>query len=62
MAPSSGLKKVTETVATRPPAEVGTLQVAPTILRALGLDPAQLDGVRLEGTRELPAVQFGAAR
>ena len=45
-----------------PPAEVGTLQVAPTILRSLGLDPAQLDGVRLEGTRELPAVQFGAAR
>jgi hypothetical protein len=34
--------------------EVGTLQVAPTILKALGLDPAALDGVRLEGTRELP--------
>ena len=42
--------------------EVGTLQVAPTILSVLGLDPALLDGVRLEGTRELPAVQFGEAR
>jgi hypothetical protein len=38
--------------------EVGTLQVAPTILKALGLDPRQLDGVRLEGTASLPAVQF----
>jgi hypothetical protein len=38
--------------------EVGTLQVAPTILEALGLDPRQLDGVRLEGTQALPAVQF----
>jgi hypothetical protein len=39
-------------------AEVGTLQIAPTILRALGLDPMQLDGVRLEGTSALPAVQI----
>ena len=38
--------------------EVGTLQVAPTILKALGLDPWQLDGVRTEGTQALPAVQF----
>jgi hypothetical protein len=38
--------------------EVGTLQVAPTILRALGLNPELLDGVRLEGTSMLPAVQF----
>ncbi|UWZ82436.1 hypothetical protein [Occallatibacter riparius] len=38
--------------------EVGTLQVAPTILKALGLDPWQLDGVRTEGTQSLPAVQF----
>jgi len=38
--------------------EVGTNQVAPTILRALGLDPNQLDGVRLEGTQELPALPF----
>jgi Type I phosphodiesterase / nucleotide pyrophosphatase len=33
---------------------VGTNQVAPTILNALGLDPALLDGVRLEGTAPLP--------
>jgi hypothetical protein len=31
-----------------------TMQVAPTILRALGLDPDALDAVRLEGTRVLP--------
>jgi hypothetical protein len=31
-----------------------TMQVAPTILRALGLDPNALDAVRLEGTRVLP--------
>src|SRR6516165_646323 len=29
---------------------VYTTQIAPTILYALGLDPAQLDGVRKEGT------------
>jgi hypothetical protein len=33
---------------------VGTNQVAPTILNALGLDPQSLDGVRLEGTQALP--------
>jgi hypothetical protein len=38
--------------------EVGTLQVAPTILRALGLDPSSLDGVRLEGTGVLPDVNL----
>jgi hypothetical protein len=38
--------------------EVGTLQVAPTILSALGLDPRSLDGVRLEGTPVLPDVSF----
>jgi hypothetical protein len=38
--------------------EVGTLQVAPTILRALGLDPRKLDGVRLEGTGALPGVKL----
>lgn len=38
--------------------EVGTLQVAPTILSALGLNPRLLDGVRLEGTGVLPAPQF----
>jgi hypothetical protein len=37
---------------------VTTTQVAPTILNALGLNPQQLDGVRLEGTAALPAVQF----
>jgi arylsulfatase A-like enzyme len=31
-----------------------TMQVAPTILRALGLDPGALDAVRSEGTRVLP--------
>jgi Type I phosphodiesterase / nucleotide pyrophosphatase len=33
---------------------VGTNQVAPTILKALGLDPNFLDGVREEGTAALP--------
>jgi len=37
---------------------VGTAQVAPTILEALGLDPDALDAVRAEGTPVLPAVQF----
>jgi arylsulfatase A-like enzyme len=39
-------------------AEVGTLQIAPTILAALGLDPDKLDGVRLEGTSVLPDVNL----
>jgi hypothetical protein len=38
---------------------VETAQVAPTILRILGLDPNKLDAVRMEGTPVLPAVQFG---
>jgi hypothetical protein len=38
--------------------EVGTLQIAPTILRALGLDPRKLDAVRLEGTPVLPDLNF----
>ncbi len=33
---------------------VGTNQIAPTILNALGLDPHSLDAVRLEGTSALP--------
>ena len=33
---------------------VQTTQIAPTILDALGLDPRELDGVRLEGTEVLP--------
>jgi arylsulfatase A-like enzyme len=39
-------------------AAVGTAQVAPTILQALGLDPSLLKAVRVEGTNVLPAVQF----
>jgi Type I phosphodiesterase / nucleotide pyrophosphatase len=39
-------------------AAVGTAQVAPTILRALGIDPDALDAVRIEGTSVLPAVQL----
>ena len=33
---------------------VETTQVAPTIVKALGLDPNALDGVRIEGTPVLP--------
>ena len=39
-------------------AEVGTAQVAPTILSALGINPRVLDAVRAEGTSLLPAVQL----
>lgn len=35
-------------------AAVQTTQVAPTILDTLGLDPRQLDGVRIEHTSVLP--------
>jgi arylsulfatase A-like enzyme len=37
-------------------AETATTQVAPTILKALGLDPQALDAVRAEGTAVLPEV------
>src|SRR5262249_57064010 len=37
---------------------VETTQVAPTILRALGLDPDRLDAVRKEGTPVLPGLNF----
>ena len=37
---------------------VGTAQVAPTILKALGLDPNALDAVRIEGTQVLPGLQI----
>ena len=37
---------------------VQTTQVAPTILRALGLDPKELQAVGIEGTEELPALPF----
>ena len=39
-------------------ATVGTAQVAPTVLKALHIDPTKLDAVRVEGTAVLPAVQF----
>ena len=39
-------------------AGVGTAQVAPTILRALGLNPNLLDAVRAEGTPVLPGLTF----
>jgi hypothetical protein len=37
---------------------VETAQVAPTILQALGLDPAALDAVQQEGTPVLPGLNF----
>jgi hypothetical protein len=37
---------------------VGTAQVAPTILKALGIDPSALLAVRAEGTSVLPAIQL----
>ena len=39
-------------------AAVGTAQVAPTILKALGIHPQALDAVRVEGTGVLPALPF----
>ena len=39
-------------------ASVGTAQVAPTVLKALHIDPTLLDAVRMEGTGVLPAVQL----
>jgi phosphoglycerol transferase MdoB-like AlkP superfamily enzyme len=35
---------------------VGTIQVAPTILDLLGLDPRALQAVRKQGTRVLPGL------
>jgi hypothetical protein len=37
-------------------AAVATTQIAPTILKVLGLDPDELQSVRLEGTRVLPGL------
>jgi hypothetical protein len=37
---------------------VETMQVAPTILKLLGLDPNSLDAVRMEGTPVLPGLNF----
>jgi hypothetical protein len=39
-------------------AAVGTAQVAPTVLKALRIDPSALNAVKVEGTSVLPAVQF----
>jgi hypothetical protein len=38
---------------------VETTQVAPTILRLLGLDPRALDAVQIEGTQVLPGIGRG---
>ncbi|HMD64503.1 MAG TPA: alkaline phosphatase family protein [Stellaceae bacterium] len=38
-------------------ASVATAQIAPTILKALGLDPEALDGVRIEATPLLPGFE-----
>ncbi len=37
---------------------VTTMQIAPTILAALGLDPQALAAVKAEGTKTLPAIAF----
>ncbi len=39
-------------------AEVGTVQVAPTILKALDINPSELFAVRVEGTGVLPGVDL----
>jgi len=39
-------------------AAVGTAQVAPTILHALGMNPSSLEAVLVEGTPVLPSLQF----
>ncbi len=39
---------------------VETMQVAPTILAALGLNPRDLQAVQIEGTQVLPGVQFSS--
>jgi hypothetical protein len=38
---------------------VETLQVAPTVLAALGLDPNALESARIEGTQVLPGLDLG---
>ena len=40
------------------PALVQTTQVAPTILKALGYSPNELQAVKIEGTQELPGLPF----
>ena len=39
-------------------ASVQTTQIAPTILKALGDDPRELQAVAIEGTQQLPALPF----
>ena len=39
-----------------------TTQVAPTIIKALGLEPSSLDAVRQEGTAVLPEVEAQLAK
>jgi arylsulfatase A-like enzyme len=39
---------------------VETTQVAPTILKALGLDASKLQAVRIEGTQVLPGVDLSS--
>jgi len=41
---------------------VGTVQVAPTILQALGINPSALNAVRSEGTNVLPVVPLPATK
>jgi hypothetical protein len=43
-------------------APTATAQVAPTIVKALGLDPEALDAVKAEGTRVLPEVAAQLAK
>jgi Type I phosphodiesterase / nucleotide pyrophosphatase len=38
--------------------QVETRQVAPTVVRALGINPLQLEAVKQEGTTELPGLPF----
>jgi hypothetical protein len=40
---------------------VATVQVAPTILKSLGLDPQKLEAVKIEKTQALPGVIFRAS-
>jgi hypothetical protein len=37
---------------------VEAMQVAPSVLKALGLDPNELQSVQQEGTGAMPATQF----
>jgi hypothetical protein len=46
--PSLHMKTISSTV--------GTAQVAPSIIKALGLDPSLLDAVKKEGTKVLPGL------